>query len=69
MNRVAGVLRLEARGFESLTRRRWVLIDEADGTEIAAHDVRLTATDWQFEAFADLHQYLTWHVAPDRGSR
>ncbi len=66
MNRVAGLLRLEARDFENLTRWRWVLIDEADGAEVAAHKVRLNTTDWQFEAFHDLHQHLTWHVAPDR---
>jgi hypothetical protein len=43
-----------------------VLTDEADGTQVAAHDVRLDATDWQFEAFYGLYQYLSWHVAPDR---
>lgn len=66
MNRVAGLLRLEVRDFEDLTRWRWVLIDEADGAEVTSHDVLLDAADWQFEAFADLHQYLGWHVAPDR---
>jgi hypothetical protein len=40
----AGLLRLEARDFADLTRWRWVLIDEAVGTEVAWHDVRLDAT-------------------------
>jgi len=49
-----------------------VLIEQADGaagasgTEVATHDVRLDAADWQFEAFTDLPLYLRWHAAPDR---
>ncbi|WP_187280636.1 CHAT domain-containing protein [Microbispora sp. CSR-4] len=72
MNRVAGLFRLEVRDFESPMRWRWVLIDESDGadqavgTEVVSHYVRLDAANWQFEAFADLLEYLSWHVAPDR---
>jgi CHAT domain/Protein of unknown function (DUF3039) len=66
MNGVAELLRLEVRAFEDQTRWRWVLIDEADGAEVAVNDVQLDVTDWQFKAFADLYRYLGWHVAPDR---
>jgi hypothetical protein len=62
---VAG-LRLEAVEFADLTRWRWVLTDEASGALIADHEVRLDAACWQFDAFADVHQYLAWQVAPDR---
>ena len=66
MDRVAGLLRLEVRDYEDLTRWSWVLIDEASGAEVATHDVRLHAADERFDAFTDLHQYLSLHVAPDR---
>ncbi len=66
MNRVAGLLRLEVRDFGDLTRWRWVLADEASGKELATHAVRLNHEDWQFEAFGNVHEYLTWQVAPDR---
>jgi tetratricopeptide (TPR) repeat protein len=60
-----GELRLEARDFADLTRWRWVLTG-AGGVFLADHEVRLDAGCWQFEAFADLLGYLTWHAAPDR---
>jgi hypothetical protein len=60
------LLRLEARDYRDLARWRWALTDEATGAFIADHEVRLDARDWQFEAFADLTGYLSWHVAPDR---
>jgi hypothetical protein len=59
-------LRLEVREFRDLTRWRWVLSEAASGALVADHEVRLDATDWQFEAFRGLHHYLAWHVAPDR---
>jgi hypothetical protein len=46
-------------------RWRWRLTG-SDGAFIAGHQVRLDKTAWQFEAFGDLHHYLSWHVAPDR---
>jgi hypothetical protein len=63
-------LRLEAREVTGLTphgptRWRWALTD-ASGNVIADHQVLLSPSDWQFEAFADLTRYLSWHVAPDR---
>jgi hypothetical protein len=33
---------------------------------VAVGEVRLDAGCWQFEAFTDLLEYLSWHVAPDR---
>jgi hypothetical protein len=61
---VAG-LRLEAVEFVDLTRWRWVLTDDS-GALIAHQEVRLDASCWQFEAFADLTGYLSWRPAPDR---
>lgn len=58
-------LRLEARDYAGPARWRWVLTG-SDGAFIADHQVRLDETAWQFEAFGDLHHYLSWHVAPDR---
>jgi hypothetical protein len=60
-----GELRLEVRDFRDLGRWRWVLTGPGGGF-LGDHEVRLEATCWQFEAFADLLGYLTWHVAPDR---
>ncbi len=60
-----GELRLEILDYTDQTRWRWVLTD-ANGSQIADHEVHLNTTDWQFEAFADLTGYLSWHVAPDR---
>ena len=57
-------LRLEVREFRDLTGWRWVLTDAA-GVFVADHDVNLDAGCWQYEAFADLLGYLSWHVAPD----
>jgi hypothetical protein len=59
-------LRLEAREYEGPARWRWALVHEASGADVAGHEVQLDAGDWQFEAFRDLYQYLSWHVAPDR---
>jgi hypothetical protein len=65
---VAGAgLRLEIREFTDLTRWRWVLADDG-GTFLSGHEVRLDPKSWQFEAFRDLQDYLSWHVAPDRRS-
>jgi tetratricopeptide (TPR) repeat protein len=64
---VAG-LRLEAVEFVDLTRWRWVLTDDS-GALVADHEVRLDASSWQFEAFADLVGYLSWQAAPDRQVR
>jgi hypothetical protein len=61
---VAG-LRLEAVEFVDLTRWRWVLADDS-GALVTDHEVRLDASSWQFEAFADLVGYLSWQVTPDR---
>ena len=60
------ILRLHAIEFVDLTRWRWVLTDEVSGELVADHEVRLDASCWQFDAFADLVGYLSWHVAPDR---
>jgi CHAT domain len=57
-------LRLEVREFRNLTGWRWVLTDAA-GVFVADHDVNLDPACWQYEAFADLLGYLSWHVAPD----
>jgi hypothetical protein len=62
---VAGELWLEVRDYTGPASWRWVLTDGA-GAFIADHEVRLDPRDWQFEAFADLAGYLSWHVAPDR---
>jgi tetratricopeptide (TPR) repeat protein len=59
-------LRLEAVDFVDLTRWRWVLTDDDSGAFLADHEVRLDASSWQFEAFADLAGYLEWRVPPDR---
>jgi CHAT domain len=56
--------RLEVREFRDLTGWRWVLTDAA-GVFVADHDVNLDAGCWQYEAFADLLGYLSWHIAPD----
>ena len=58
-------LRLEVREYASPAKWRWVLTG-ADGEFIRDHEVRLDAAAWQFEAFRDVHHYLSWHVAPDR---
>jgi hypothetical protein len=58
-------LRLEAREFTDLTRWRWELRDAA-GDVLAAHDVRLDPSCWQFEAFTDLRRYVWWHAAAER---
>jgi tetratricopeptide (TPR) repeat protein len=60
------ILRLDAVEFADLARWRWVLTDEASEAPVADHEVRLDAQCWQFDAFADLMGYLSWHVAPDR---
>ena len=57
-------LRLEVREFRDLTGWRWVLTDAA-GVFVADHDVALDPACWQYEAFADLLGYLSWHIAPD----
>jgi hypothetical protein len=58
------VLRLEAREFTDRTRWRWVLTDSS-GAFLADHEVRLNKGDWQFDAAADLYDYISWHVADD----
>jgi len=62
---VAQELRLEAREFKDLSRWRWVLTNAAGGF-LADHEVRLDPASWQYEAFADLQHYVSWHAAPDR---
>jgi tetratricopeptide (TPR) repeat protein len=42
-----------------------VLTDRA-GAFVADHAVRLDPGHWQYEAFADLLGYLSWHAPPDR---
>jgi len=58
-------LRLEVLEFGDLTRWRWRLTG-AGGKFLADHEVRLDESCWQYEAFADLLGYLSWHAAPDR---
>jgi hypothetical protein len=62
---VAG-LRLDAIEFVDLTQWRWALVDETSQEPAANHEIRLDPSCWQFEAFANLVGYLSWHVAPDR---
>jgi hypothetical protein len=62
---VAEELRLEVRKFKDLSRWGWVLTDAVGGF-LADHEVRLDPASWQFEAFADLQHYVSWHAAPDR---
>lgn len=62
---MAQELRLEAREFKDLSRWRWVLTNAAGGF-LADHEVRLDPASWQYEAFADLQHYVSWHAAPDR---
>jgi hypothetical protein len=62
------ILRLEAVEFADLTQWRWVLTDDS-GAFVADYEVRLDASSWQFEAFADLAGYLRWQVAPDQRAR
>jgi CHAT domain len=58
-------LRLEVLEFEDLTRWRWRLTG-AGAKFLADHEVRLDGGCWQYEAFSDLLEYLSWHAAPDR---
>ena len=58
-------LQLEVREYAGPTRWRWVLTD-GGGAFLADHEVRLDNKDWQYEAFANLVGYLSWHVAPDQ---
>jgi tetratricopeptide (TPR) repeat protein len=58
-------LRLEVLEFGDLTRWRWRLTG-AGGKFLADHEVRLDKSCWQYEAFADLLGYLSWHAAPDQ---
>ncbi|HLJ99466.1 MAG TPA: CHAT domain-containing protein, partial [Streptosporangiaceae bacterium] len=60
------VLRLEVRDYDDgLGRWHWVLTD-ASGAFVADHEVRVDENSWQYEAFADLQYYISWHAAPDR---
>src|ERR1035437_11170504 len=63
------MLRLDAVEFVDVARWRWVLTDETSGELAADHEVRLDASCWQFDAFADPVGYLSWHAAPDRRTR
>jgi tetratricopeptide (TPR) repeat protein len=63
------ILRLDAVEFVDVARWRWVLTDETSGEVAADHEVRLDASCWQFDAFADPVGYLSWHAAPDRRTR
>ena len=65
MGQVVQLLRLEAVNVSGPSQWRWQLL-EPDGKTVAVHDVLLDTGCWQFEAIGDLHQYLKWHVAPDR---
>ena len=60
------VLRLEVLDYDGPARWRWRLTDGATAAFVADHSVTLSPDDWQYEAFADLHQYLTWNATPDR---
>ncbi len=63
------MLRLDAVQFADLTRWRWMLTDDASDELVADHEVRLDASCWQFDAFADPVGFLSWRVAPDRRMR
>jgi hypothetical protein len=58
-------LRLTVREFTGLTSWRWTLTD-AVGAFLADHEVRLDRSAERFEAFTDLHDYVSWHAAPDK---
>lgn len=65
---VGGVVwRLEVLDFAGVTGWRFRLTDAAGGF-VADHSVELDSTEWQFEAFWDLHTYLRWNASPDRRS-
>ena len=58
-------LRLEIRDYTGPGKWRWALTD-VNGMLIKDHKVCLDEAAWQFEAFMDVHRYLSWHIAPDR---
>ncbi len=43
-----------------------VAVDDAAGGFLADHVVELNVSEWEFEAFTDLYEYLRWNVSPDR---
>src|SRR4051812_21134891 len=65
MRMAMGELNLEITDFVDSSRWRWEL-SAPDGRSLADHQVRLDPGCWQYEAVADLADYLRWHVVPDR---
>ena len=59
------ILRLEVTDFAGPATWQWQICGPDDRV-IAAHNVALDTTSWQYEAIADLHGYLQLHAAPDR---
>lgn len=59
------MLHLTALDYEGPTRWRWRLTDDS-GAFIADHEVRLDASEQEFEAFTDIYAFLRRHVALDR---
>ena len=62
---VVGELLLRVEEYDGPERWRWVLTEPGDRF-VADHEVRLDASDWRFEAFTDLDEYLCWRDVPDR---
>jgi CHAT domain len=62
---VPSILQLEVTDFAGPATWQWQLCGPDDSV-IAAHNVTLDMTSWQYEAIADLHGYLRLHAAPDR---
>jgi tetratricopeptide (TPR) repeat protein len=60
-------LRLEVTEYTDLSGWRWVLTD-ANGAFLADHEVRLDQNGELFGAFTALHDYVSWHAAPDKRS-
>ncbi len=59
-------MHLEVIDFRDETRWRWRLTSE-DGEFLADHSVTLNRGDSEYEGFAELYQFLNWHVDRERG--
>ena len=58
-------LTLEADDVRDACHWYWRLKDP-DGTTLADHEVALDPSDWQYQAFLDLHDYLDRHASLDK---
>src|SRR5690348_8817291 len=60
---------LEAVDVKGPARWRWVLTDEESDTFLGEHHVQLDESAQEYQALADLYEYLRWHAAPDPDGR